>query len=322
MNNFLNLNRDTMIATGICHDNRRLALLTKQARWRQIRIETGKLIESFTTQIYRKLSLELLIQCGANEPSSAINFCNLNSNNRAICIEANPYIASKYVANNKNKNISYLNIGLGSEPGNLNFYIPEDHPKDWTLQGTFTPTKQLKYQKPFEIQVDTLDNLIPKNLGVDDLRSSNFPNTALLIDVEGFSWEVLQGAKEILSLDKTKAIFIEVQDDNFYWEKEKNAMQISEFLEGYGFIPVARDYPTAPLYNIVFIKVTELDKLVEIINWFWFNFTQIKPNFIEFKDPRLILVRIKKLCFALIPKFLHRHLHIFFKFMGSKSSKF
>ena len=320
MSSFISLNRDTMIATGICYGNRKFALLTKQARWRQIRIETGKLIESFVTDVYKKLSIELLIQCGANEPSSAINFCNINPNNRAICFEANPYIANKYMANDKNQNVKYLNIGLGSEPGVLKFYIPKNHPKEWTLQGTFSPTKQLNYQEPFEIEINTLDNLIPKSLEFKNFKSKNFPNTALLIDVEGFSWKVLQGAKKILELNTTKVIFIEVQDDYYYWENEKNAKQICEFLEDYGFKPIVRDYPTAPLYNIVFIKHDELDNLNELINAYWFNFTQIKPNYIEIKDPRILLSKVKQIVIFITPKFFHKFLHYFFRIMGSKSS--
>ena len=95
MNNFNSLNRDTMIAAGICFSNRKLALLTKQARWRQIRIETGKLIDNFILKSYEQLSIELLIQCGANKPTSALDFCRINPVNNAICFEANPYVAQK-----------------------------------------------------------------------------------------------------------------------------------------------------------------------------------------------------------------------------------
>ncbi len=321
MSNFEILNRDAMLAAGICYSNRKLALLSKQARWRQVRIETGKLLETFAMQIYKRLSLELLIQCGANEPSSSVSFCQIRSGNRAICFEANPYIAQKYMTDYENSNIKYLNVGLGSQPESLNFYIPENHPKDWTLQGTFAPSKQLKYYEPFEIEINSLDNLLPSILNLNDLQGSEFPKSALLIDVEGFSWEVLQGAKKILELHSTKVIFIEVQDDNHFWEDEKNARQISEFLENYGFMPIIRDYPTAPLYNIVFIKVSELDKLTDLVNSFWFNFTQIRPSFIEIKDPRLFLSKIKKIGFLLIPKVLHKYLHKFFALLGSKSSK-
>lgn len=321
MSNFEILNRDAMLAAGICYSNRKLALLSKQARWRQVRIETGKLLETFAMQVYKRLSLELLIQCGANEPSSAVSFCQIRSGNRAICFEANPYIAQKYMTHYENSNIKYLNVGLGSRPGSLNFYIPENHPKDWTLQGTFAPSKQLKYHEPFEIKINSLDNLLPSILNLNDLQGSEFPKSALLIDVEGFSWEVLQGAKKILELDSTKVIFVEVQDNNHYWEDERNARQISEFLENYGFMPIIRDYPTAPLYNIVFVKESELDKLTDLVNSFWFNFTQIRPSFIEIKDPRLFLSKIKKMGFLLIPKVLHKYLHKFFAFLGSKSSR-
>ena len=321
MNQLLNLNRDTMISAGICFSNRRFALLTKKARWRQIRIGTGNLIENFIIDTYKKLSIELLIQCGANEPTSAINFCQIRPMNQAICFDANPFIADKYIMMNKNPRIKYLNMGLGKSAGKLNFYIPDNHPKDWTLQGTFSPTKQLTYGESFEVEVNSLDSQILSLLNIDGFRADKFPKTALLIDVEGFSWEVLQGAKEVLSLDTTKVIFIEVQDGNYFWEQEKNAQHISDFLESYGFTPIVRDYPTAPLYNIIFLKNSEIEKLAENIDDFWFRFTRIKPGFIEFKDPRILLSKVKTLAFLLLPKALHNYLHRFFALLGSRSSK-
>jgi FkbM family methyltransferase len=310
-----------MIAAGVCFSNRKFALLTKQARWRQIRIETGKLIESFILKAYEQLSIELLIQCGANEPTSALNFCNINSVNKAICFEANPYVAQKFINQPLNRNLKYINMGLGSAPDKLKFFIPKGHPKEWSLQGTFSPAKHLDYSESFEVEIDALDSVILPLLNIDLLSPGKLAATALLIDVEGFSWNVLQGSKKILGLKSTKIIFIELQDGNFYWENEKNARQISDFLESYDFIPIVRDCPAAQLYNIVFVKREELEKLTELIDSYWFNFTQIKPSFFERKDPRYYLSKIKKLLFSAMPNGLHKNLHKIFAVFGSKSSK-
>ena len=310
-----------MIAAGICFSNRKLALLTKQARWRQIRIETGKLIDNFILKSYEQLSIELLIQCGANKPTSALDFCRINPVNNAICFEANPYVAQKYSNDLLDNNIKYINIGLGSEPDKLKFFIPSGHPKEWSLQGSFSPAKHLNYSESFEVKVDALDNLLPPLLDIDPASLDKLASTALLIDVEGFSWNVLQGSRKILGLKSTKIIFIEVQDENFYWENERNALQISDFLADYDFVPIVRDCPTAQLYNIVFIKRPELEKLTELIDSYWFDFTQIRPSFFEHKDPRFYLSSIKKLMFSLIPKIFHNNLHKMFAFFGSKSSK-
>ena len=310
-----------MIAAGICFSNRKLALLTKQARWRQIRIETGKLIDNFILKSYEQLSIELLIQCGANEPTSALDFCRINPVNNAICFEANPYVAQKYSSDLPDNNIKYINIGLGREPDKLKFFIPSGHPKEWSLQGSFSPAKHLNYSESFEVKVDALDNLLPPLLDIDPASLDKLTSTALLIDVEGFSWNVLQGSRKILGLKSTKIIFIEVQDENFYWENERNAMQISDFLADYDFVPIVRDCPTAKLYNIVFVKRPEIEKLTELIDSYWFDFTQIRPSFFEHKDPRFYLSSVKKLMFPLIPKIFHNNLHKIFAFFGSKSSK-
>ena len=314
MNDFINLNRTSMVATGVCFNNRRFALLSSKVRWRQIRIETGKLIDVFIFEVMERLNIELFLQCGANEPSTAINFCNINEKNKAICFEANPDVAQRYQSNATYSNLEYINVGLGSAPGNIDFYIPVGNRKDLSLQGTFSPAKHLEYTDPIKVRIDTLDNLLLTLYQNNKSLSMSPKSTALLIDVEGYSWNVLQGAQQLLALHTTKVIFIEVQDVNFYWEHEKNAKHICEFLLNYGFVPIVRDYPTAMLYNIVFVKEIEVEKITDLIDQYWFNWTQIKPKYYEKINIRFYFSKLKKSVLKIFPRNTHRILHKLFAF--------
>lgn len=320
VNNFAALNQKINTASEICYSNSRFRLLSQQAKWRQIQKASGKLIDEFIIQAYKKLSIDLLVQCGANEPTSALQFCRIKPNNEAICFEANPYVAEKFINIPLSSNIKYINLGLGHKLGELNFYIPKNHPKAWTLQGTFTPAKHLQYQEPIKVPIDKLDNLLPPLIRINQIKFNKFPAISLLIDVEGFSWNLLKGSKNILRLDSIKLIFIEVQNENFYWDTEKNAYQITEYLESFDFVPVVRDYPTAQLYNIVFVKKQELHHLTELINSFWLNFSLIKPGVFESKDPKFYASKLKKILLVITPTRFHKFLHRMLAFAGSKSS--
>jgi FkbM family methyltransferase len=320
MNDFINLSRASMVATGICFNNRRFALLTSKARWRQIRIETGKLIDLFMFEVMERLNIELFLQCGANEPSTAISFCSINEKNKAICFEANPDVAQRFQSNAMYSNLQYINIGLGSAPGDIDFHIPVGNRRDLSLQGTFSPAKHLDYTNPIKVRIDTLDNLLLTPYQNSESLSTSPKLTALLIDVEGYSWNVLQGAHQLLALPTTKVIFIEVQDINFYWEHEKNAKQICDFLLNYGFVPIVRDYPTAMLYNIVFIKATEVEKITDLIDQYWFNWTQIRPKYYEKIHLKFYFSKIKKSILKIFPGVTHGILHRLFAFFGSKQS--
>ena len=320
VNNFAALNHKTNTAAEICYSNSRLSLLSQQAKWRQIRKATGKLIDEFIIEAYKKLFIDLLVQCGANEPTSALQFCGIKPSNEAICFEANPYVAEKFNNIPLSSNVKYFNLGLGHELGKLNFYIPKNHPKAWTLQGTFTPAKHLEYLEPIKVPVDKLDNLLPPIISINQIKFNRFPAISLLIDVEGFSWNLLQGSKNILRLDSIKLIFIEVQNENFYWDSEKNAYQITEYLESFNFVPVVRDYPTAQLYNMVFVKKQELHHLTKLIDSYWLKFSLIKPGMFESKDPKFYASKLKKILLVITPTRFHKSLHRFLAYSGSKSS--
>jgi FkbM family methyltransferase len=207
MNNLIDLNRHTIAITSICFKNRKLALLSSQARLRNIRIETGKLIEKYFFDICDNLSINLLVECGAHDAAISVKFCSKDNDRQAIGFEANPFVVARFGPYIKNENIKYLNIGLAEHPGTLTLNIPSHSPKSWTPQSSFARNLEFDKFDTVNVPVDNLDNLILK-------YNSELGTTcaAIWIDVEGFGWEVLNGAKSLLSSNLYKVIFIEVQD--------------------------------------------------------------------------------------------------------------
>ena len=315
MNRFTQLNQQTIVSTSIAFQNRKLALLSKNARLRNIRIKTGIIIENFFFSVCEKLSIYALVECGAHDGSISVKFCGDNTEKYAISFEANPFVVERFSSTIINKNIQYLNFGLAKTPGILQLNIPSHSPKSWTPQSSFNRNLTFNEFSQIDVKVDTLDNLISqyffKPISV---------NKAIWIDVEGFGWEVLNGATNLLSSQMYPIIFMEVQDQAV-WENERNASEICEYLENYGYVPVVRDCPLANLYNIVFVKKEFVDQISELINIYWLDFASIKPGFYEKKSLRTQIGDIKKKIILTSPNFSKKYMHKIFAKLGSRSSK-
>lgn len=106
--------------------------------------------------------------------------------------------------------------------------------------------------------INETDNVYEKNniacMTLDSfIESKNLTNcsNALWIDVEGFTFQVLNGAKN--TLKNTKAIFLEVEIAKL-WNDQKSVSEINKYLCDNNFIPIARDFEYENKFNIVYVK--------------------------------------------------------------------
>jgi FkbM family methyltransferase len=313
---FSNLSRITSLAAGIASRNQRFSVMSQQARLRAIRIKSGHLIEGYFYELCKNLKINSLIECGAHDAATSIKFCNFDENNKAIAFEANPYVFGRFNSQINNRNIQYLNLGVGKAVGKLKLNIPVHSPGSWTPQASFDVNIEIDMAEDVEIEVTTLDVMCAELEAGNESQSA----TAIWIDVEGFAWEVLNGAKQTLSSTQCKLLYIEVSDEKI-WGNEKSALSICEFLKGFDYYPIARDCPLANLYNIVFIKKTEIESISQMTNEFWYNLARIKPGFYERKSMRFYLSKIKSCFVRLTPGIFQIRMEKIFAKLGSKSSK-
>jgi FkbM family methyltransferase len=144
----------------------------------------------------------LFLDIGANVGMSALSIFTLKPQAKVISFEPNlinyPYL-DKLV--DKFSNFQYKQVGLGEQPGSLDFYYPIYNSKHMTALGScdreqaeawlnkntvyfFDPNK-LKIEK-ITIRVETLDSFC---LQPDFIK----------IDVEGFEYQVLLGSENTIS---------------------------------------------------------------------------------------------------------------------------
>lgn len=300
------------VAYGIAFSRRKFTLLTKADRNYLLQSATGVLMESLFFKLSAKLQCIQIIECGAHDAFTSKRFVNENSG-IALAIEANPFVYAKYKDLYTNSRVDYRSIGLAKTPAKLEMNIPDHHTYESSLEGSLKKRGDFKNYRTIEINVDTLDNV-----------SGNFIEanpTCLWIDVEGLGGEVLEGARKVLSSSNLKLIYIEVQEDQAYYSDEPNALQISEMLAQYEFVPVARDYPASNLYNLLLVKASCLSTCSPELSNFWINYSNLDVPFVRLRSLRDLFSLFKK---KLVSSSLSSKPSIadyLFSLAGSKSSK-
>jgi FkbM family methyltransferase len=135
---------------------------------------------------------------------------------KVIAVEAHPYnfkILHHNLRLNKLKNVSALNWAVYSKKARLKLYLPDEDLGYTMHHSLMTNYLASKYSKEIErryieVEADTLDNLL-KVRGINEVNW-------IKIDVEGAEYEVLKGAKEILSASKDISILVEVHGKDTY----------------------------------------------------------------------------------------------------------
>lgn len=135
---------------------------------------------------------------------------------KVIAVEAHPYnfrILQHNLRLNKLKNVSALNWAVYSKKARLKLYLPDEDLGYTMHHSLMTNYLASKYSKEIEgryieVEADTLDNLL-KTRGVNEVNW-------IKIDVEGAEYEVLRGAKEILSTNTRISILVEVHGKDTY----------------------------------------------------------------------------------------------------------
>jgi FkbM family methyltransferase len=135
---------------------------------------------------------------------------------KVVAFEAHPYnfrILQHNLKLNKLTNVTTLNMAVYSKKANLKLYLPDEDQGYTMHHSVMTNYLSTKYKseierKYIEVEADTIDNLL-KSRGI---TTANW----IKIDVEGAEYEVLKGAREILSANKPISILVEVHGKDTY----------------------------------------------------------------------------------------------------------
>jgi len=167
--------------------------------------------------IFRPKEGDIVVDIGAHMGRYTIPSAkSVGVSGKVIAVEAHPYnfgILQHNLKLNKLTNVSALNSAVYSKKANLKLYLPDEDLGYTMHHSVMTNYLSTKYnneieRKYIEVEADTLDNLL-KSSGITTVNW-------IKIDVEGAEYEVLKGAKEILSTNKPISILVEVHGKETY----------------------------------------------------------------------------------------------------------
>jgi FkbM family methyltransferase len=167
--------------------------------------------------IFRPKEGDIVVDIGAHMGRYTIPSAkSVGVSGKVIAVEAHPYnfgILQHNLKLNKLTNVSALNRAVYSKKAYLKLYLPDEdlgYTMHHSLMTNYLSTKyNNEIERKFvEVEADTLDNLL-KSSGITTVNW-------IKIDVEGAEYEVLKGAREILSTNKPISILVEVHGKNTY----------------------------------------------------------------------------------------------------------
>ena len=214
---------------------------------------TAKYLDILYFNLFKKLKIQFLIECGAYEASASIEAIKRGCS--ALAIEANPNTFEK-ITPKTNEKLTSINIGLNDKKEYINFYFPKENNTE--ISSTFQKKEGTIYNT-VKVLTQPLDEV------VKDFDSISNP-FVLWIDVEGFQKQVLFGAKNILSNKNCKFLKIEVEEVEKFKGQLFLKEEIEQFLYEYNFIPVFRDFEYDYQFNVLFIKKEYYSKVSDQIN--------------------------------------------------------
>ena len=167
-------------------------------------------------------SANVILDIGGNIGTSALYYASINPTAKILSFEPHPDTFEKAVENielNTFQNIELINLGLGTQQASLKLYEVDEYNPGMNR----ILTEEANF--PFKIiKVDVLDDVLFKK----EIKKVDF----IKIDVEGYEYAVLSGAKE--TLKSNPLLFIEV-NDNSLKENKSSAKELVELLITAGY---------------------------------------------------------------------------------------
>ncbi|MGI9009595.1 MAG: FkbM family methyltransferase [Nitrososphaeraceae archaeon] len=174
---------------------------------------------------------DIVIDIGAHiGPYTIIASKRVGPNGKVISIEADPDnfdILNRNINLNKLINVIAVNYAVYSKEETIKLYLPsgEEH-SSYTKYNTVMSDRAQGETKFVQVQANTLDYILQKN----GIKPENV--NWIKIDVEGAEFEVLKGARDVLSNSSKVSLLIEIHNLS---ERTNLYKQIKEFLNLYSF---------------------------------------------------------------------------------------
>lgn len=164
---------------------------------------------------------------------------------RAVAFEANPLVWAHHRAQVTALGVEYLNLAVGPDNGPVTLNVPRDfdgRARDpVNRMASLGSNLRSEEQVAVEVPGVRLDDAVP--LGAED-------RMVAWIDVEGALGAVLPASGA--TLGRAAAVYVEVEAEPM-WDGQWLDLDVLEWFEGIGMVPVLRDRQRREQYNVLLV---------------------------------------------------------------------
>ena len=204
--------------------------------------------------------VDLFVEAGAKDAATSRHACDVLSPKRVVAFEANPYTYQRFKRINRDAgNVEYFHRALTDSPvDHVTFHVLRNDQGKPRADGQSSLLKRdSDLEKGFieaKVAATTLDTFF---------ADESAERSALWVDVEGASSQVLAGGRQML--DRAAIVMIEVENRRYWGDAQWLSPEVMSYLYDRGLVPVARDFQSRFQYNIVFVRAGLL--AVDRIRW-------------------------------------------------------
>lgn len=214
-------------------------------------VSVSDLVDCFF-ELVRATSVSRFVEAGAKDAGASVRAVGELGLDDVVAFEANPYTHRRFSGRVTRHGIRYVNRALSDSCGTIEFLVrltPDGTPMaDGQASMLVRPDHAPGYEH-VEVESVRLDE------EVDTATTAG--RTAIWVDVEGATAEVLSGASDLLPL--IDVAMIEVEERPTWVGQRWLHLDVVRFMAGHGLVPVARDRQSRYQFNVVFVR----DELVE-----------------------------------------------------------
>jgi FkbM family methyltransferase len=224
-------------------------------------------------QVVRHFEPKVMLDVGANVGSYSRKLLSHFPEAKVYAFEplAKTYATLSRLTDEHGDRFVPVNVGVGASPGSLELHYEEDASSHASFAAEASEVPYVRNTQKALIDVVTLDGFVAERLvgeTVDFVK----------IDTEGFEFEVLQGARNLVSRHRPAAVHIEFNWHHMF--RGHSFQMLASMLPGYEvfqFVPggLARRDPKEPLSNLfmfsnfAFLRADLLPELARIGDATW-----------------------------------------------------
>lgn len=181
------------------------------------------------------LKPDLILDVGSMDGSDSKKFIRLIPKSTVVAFEGNPYNYREMCADHdlQNLGVRIEHRLISNQPGIRSFFIQRPLCADAKFNKGVSSAIR-KSEQGMDVEEISIDAI-----RLDSFLTQEYPekkSVAIWADVEGFSYEVLEGMRDVK--DQVYLIHIEVESQEV-WPGQKIESDILALAKGMGFIPIA-----------------------------------------------------------------------------------